>query len=94
MIIAADFDGTLFHDGDLNIPLIVRLKKEQRRGNKVILWTCRHGRSLHEAVACLQQSGFRPDYVNCNAPEAIKRLKADPRKIYADVYIDDKAVRA
>ena len=41
----------------------------------------------------LAAAGFRPDYVNRNAPEAIRRMGHDSRKIFADIYIDDKASR-
>lgn len=93
MIIAVDFDGTILKDGRPNMPLIQRLKAEQRQGNTVILWTCRHGNSLNEALNFMRGYGLVPNYVNMNAPEMIRKLGGDTRKIYADVYIDDKAVR-
>lgn len=93
MIIAVDFDGTLYFDGQLNAPLLGRLRASQKRGDTVILWTCREGQSLQEALGILLSAGFRPDLVNRNAPQTIRRLGRDPRKIFADVYIDDKAAR-
>ena len=90
MIIAVDYDGTLEIDGQINLPLIEALKTAQRRGNTVILWTCREGKRLQEALRSLLGVGFRPNGVNNNAPETIRRFGYDPRKIYADVYIDDK----
>ena len=93
MIIAIDFDGTLqFADGKPNQDLLSRLNIEQRRGNTVILWTCREGRRLNEALLFLQKNGFRPNLVNQNSPQAIQMLGHDPRKIYADIYIDDKSI--
>ena len=90
MIIAVDYDGTL-HDGSKpNLDLISRLRNEQRRGNIVILWTCREGKRLLEAVKTLQKAGFAPNFVNCNAPMAVKAMGHDSRKVFADVYIDDK----
>ena len=89
MIIAVDFDGTLCIKNAPNMPLINRLKQEQRRGNIVILWTCREGDRLKDAVIFLRRIGFIPNYVNCNAAETIQKY-GDPRKIYADIYIDDK----
>lgn len=91
MIIAVDFDGTLQIDGKPNTGLIERLKAAQRQRNVVILWTCRDGKRLLEAVNFLRGCGFQPNYINCNAPEAIRLLGHDSRKIYADIYIDDKA---
>lgn len=94
MIIAVDFDGTLqLRDGSPNLPLIKWLTSEQRRGAILILWTCREGPSLHEAVAWLRQHNFRVDYINCNCPEGIARLGHNSRKIFADLYIDDKAIK-
>ena len=94
MIIAVDFDGTLqFSNGKPNEDLLFRLKTEQRKGNTVILWTCREGKRLNEALIFLQKYGFRPNLVNQNSPQAIAMLGHDPRKIYADVYIDDKNIR-
>ena len=93
MIIAVDFDGTLQINNKANIGLIHRLVQAQRRGDTVILWTCREGNRLAEALLFLQKHHFRPNYVNCNCPDAIARLKCDPRKIFADVYIDDKSAK-
>lgn len=90
MIVAVDYDGTLESGGQINLPLIARLRAAQRRGDTVILWTCREGKRLQEALRALQGAGFRPQLVNANAPEAVRMLGHDPRKIYADIYIDDK----
>ena len=94
MIIAVDYDGTLFDGGTFNTVLLKRLRASQKRGDTVILWTCREGKSLAEALASLQGIGFRPNFVNCNCPEGVQRMRHDSRKIFADVYIDDKAVKA
>lgn len=90
MIIAVDCDGTLADNKQVNTRLIGRLIKEQRKGNQVILWTCRSSYRLAEAIRTLSQHGLRPDYVNANTPDTIRRLGYDPRKVLADVYIDDK----
>ena len=94
MIIAVDYDGTLFLDGKtINAPLIARLRAAQRQGHTVILWTRREGRSLAEALQTLRGAGFVPNYANQNAPQAISATGRDSRKIFADVYIDDKNAR-
>lgn len=62
----------------------------QLHGDKVILWTCREGRSLQDAVAACRACGFVPDAVNANVPEGVRRLGHDSRKVYADVYVDDR----
>ena len=93
MIIAVDFDGTLYDGKQVNATLLRQLQQSQRRGDIVILWTCREGQSLRDAVNILLEIGFRPNFVNQNAPNVIRMLGHDTRKIYADVYIDDKAMR-
>lgn len=91
MIIAVDFDDTLqLPDGTPNLTLIARLRASQRRGDIVILWTCREGPGLQEALTFLRRHGFVPNLANQNAPQAIRLLGHDSRKILADVYIDDK----
>ncbi len=91
MIIAVDFDGTLqLADGSANVGLITRLNSAQRQGVIVILWSCRAGKRLQDALLFLAHHGFRPNYVNQNAPQTIRQLGYDPRKVLADIYIDDK----
>ena len=93
MIIAVDFDGTLQIDDAPNVRLFNQLIQSQRQGHTVILWTCRDGKRLAEAVNYCMRYGLRPNYINSNAIETIRKLGYDPRKVLADVYIDDKAVR-
>lgn len=92
MIIAVDYDGTLEdRQGHMNAGLIRALANYQVQGHTIILWTCRGGKSLKEAVDKLGRWGLRPNYINQNAPAVIRRLGHDPRKVWADVYVDDKA---
>lgn len=93
MIIAVDYDGTLELPEGMNMQLIAKLLQQQRKGDIVILWTCRAGKRLLEALRKLAGAGLIPNGVNENAPEVISRLGYNPRKIVADVYIDDKAMR-
>lgn len=90
MIIAVDYDGTLEISGEMNLFLINRLKSQQKKGVIVILWTCRDGKRLVEALNNLRSAGFSPNLVNENAPQSIKQLGYNPRKVLADIYIDDK----
>lgn len=93
MIIAVDYDGTLEVNGKMNEPLLDSLRRNQQRGSIVILWTCREGKSLQKAMKTLSKHGFRPNFVNCNCPQAVAMMGHDSRKVYADVYIDDKNAR-
>lgn len=94
MIIAVDFDGTIqLSGGQANAPLIHVLRKKQRSSDIIILWTCRSGARLAEAVSFCLKNCLKFNYVNQNPPQVIKRFGYDSRKIYADLYIDDKAQR-
>ena len=97
-IYAVDFDNTLSlgvpypECGNPNWALINFLTEEQRKGHKVILWTCRTGRNLKAAVDWCEGVGLIPDAVNENIPEMIEKYGSDPRKVYAHKYIDDASV--
>ena len=93
MIIAVDFDGTLCLDGKPNITLIRSLMQRQKMRDEIVLWTCREGKTLMEAVSFLRKYGFVPNSVNCNTRTAIQKMGHDSRKVYADVYLDDKNCR-
>ena len=96
MIIAVDFDGTIVtHDYPRigkPIPFAIEtLKKLQADGHQLILWSVREGELLQEAVDYCQQKGLEFYAVNANFPEERQLSTADtPRKIIADIYIDDR----
>ena len=95
-IIAVDFDGTLVKDeypkiGSPNIKLINKLKKLSC-DNTLILWTCRTGDKLKEAVEFCLLCDLQFDYINENSKEILEKYgNIDSRKITADIYLDDKA---
>jgi hypothetical protein len=97
MIIAVDFDGTL-HTG--TYPEIGEprpgareyMKKLKEDGHFLILWTCREDGVLLEAVNWLLWQGIPFDRVNDHEPENKARYRGTTRKVYADLYIDDKQV--
>lgn len=96
-IIAVDFDGTLVTDefpeiGEPHPYVFGLVKAAQSKGVKVILWTCRTGKNLEDAVAVCKAQGFTPDEVNENLPEVITCFGGSARKVYANEYWDDKAV--
>ena len=49
----------------------------------------REGEYLREALDFLAINDLLPDAVNDNLPERVKLWGNNPRKIYADVYVDD-----
>lgn len=98
MIIAVDFDGTISlgtwpNVGAPNMPLINLLREKQSKGARLILWTNRCGELLDRAVKYCEAVGLTFDAVNENLPDMVEKFGKDCRKVYADVYIDDAAVK-
>lgn len=95
---AVDFDGTLCESvwpgiGSPNTKLIDFLIKGRKEGVKLILWTCREGEKLQEAVEWCKEQGLEFDAVNDNLPEMIALHGGNNcRKVWAAKYIDDLAV--
>lgn len=97
-VYAVDFDGTLaitrfpeIIEAKPKIVAAVKLLKAQ--GHKVILWTSRAGKDLEAAVEWCKAQGIVFDAINAPLPEQTAMRGNDTRKIYADFYIDDKAMR-
>ncbi|HLV69220.1 MAG TPA: hypothetical protein VKY34_00840 [Xanthomarina sp.] len=96
LIIAVDFDGTIVED---NYPKIGRpklfafetLKRLQKDGHRLILWTYRCDLRLEEAVNFCKENGLTFYAVNKSFPEE-QFDYSKSRKIYADLFIDDRNV--
>lgn len=95
--IAIDFDGCLCGlswpgIGEPNMAVINAAIRERESGTALILWTCRVGKRLEEAVEWCRGYGLEFDAVNENLPDRLEAYRADPRKVNADEYWDDLAV--
>ena len=95
-IIAVDFDGTLCENkwpgiGAANRELITYLQDRQKAGAKLILWTCRTGDRLREAVEWCKEHGLVFDAINDDIPDVISEFGPSGRKVFATEYIDDRA---
>ena len=104
-IIAVDYDdtitfGTVHSPWKPNQPVIDKLKEFKKAGAEIALWTCRELDSLQEAIERCVEAGLEFDAVNANTPAemdyiARKSKGGEPAfaqsKIYADIYVDDKA---
>ena len=95
--IAIDFDGCLCdwawpEIGAPHMNVIQAAIREKENGAALILWTCRVGERLGEAVKFCSDLGLTFDAVNANLPERIAAYQNDCRKVNADEYWDDKAV--
>lgn len=95
-IIAVDFDGTLCENkwpeiGEPNVELIQYLiMMKKTLGARLILWTCRVGDMLDKAVEWCSKLGLEFDAINANLPDIIKEFGSDTRKVFANLYIDDR----
>ena len=104
-VLAIDYDDTLFLGGwDVpgtpNHPVLAQAKRFcEHPCCEVILWTCREERLLVAAIDKCEEYGLRFDAVNMNTREALqwnvkqfgRHGPAIGRKVYADLYVDDKS---
>ena len=94
MIIAVDFDGTIVEHAYPRIGKPIPfafdvLKKLQQDGrHTLLLWTVREGSLLEEAIDYCAENGITFYAANKNYPEE----EEGPRKLLADVFIDDKNI--
>lgn len=97
MIIAVDFDGVLVADAfpGIGAPDIRMISVVRRLCLHplctVILWTSRVNDRLQDAVDYCTKWGLKFTSVNAGSPDNLAAYGTDPRKIYADLYIDDHA---
>lgn len=94
-IMAVDFDGTLVDDAYPNIGVARKtmcdfVRSLQKLGVKSILWTSRTGQELEDAINWCVEHDLHFDTVNENIAEVKALTGQDTRKVYADVYLDDR----
>ena len=94
-IIGVDFDDTLcenkFPDiGDPYYKIICALINFRMNGGKLILWTCRNGEKLQEAVEWCKKFGLCFDAVNENTQEVKLKHPEFSCKICVDFFLDDR----
>lgn len=99
MIIAVDFDGTIVEHKypaiGKEIPnAIATLKKLKAEKHKLILWSMRQGKLLDDALDFCRQRGLEFYAANSDYPDEgpASDQTTSCRKVYADVYIDDRNV--
>ena len=97
-IIAVDFDGVLTRAdgwpkiGEFDPEMIIALVFAQRKGWRLILWTCREGEYLSAAIDWCAKRFLHFDFHNVNAPDRVAKFGSDCRKISADIILDDKSI--
>lgn len=97
MIIAIDFDGTICKGQFPNIEGFVPDAKKyinqlKADGHYIIIYTCRNGEDLLNAINWLLRHNIAFDRVNDNEPTNVEKYGNNSRKVYAHAYIDDKQV--
>lgn len=97
MIISIDFDGTIVKDdypriGSLVADAAETIAKFKRDGHEIVINTCRAGDLALDAINFLLAHNVPFDRVNENNPHNVKKYGSNTRKIFADVYIDDRNV--
>src|SRR5674476_185776 len=95
MIIAVDFDGTIvtheYPKIGREIPFAIDSLKRLQENHQyqIVLWTVREGVALDEALEYCRSRGLEFYAVNNNYPEETPK-DGQPRKIKADLFIDDR----
>lgn len=97
MIIAIDFDGTICRNQYPEIGVIQPYAREiinrlHNDGHYIIIWTCRENEMLLQAVNWLLDNGIKFHKINDHNPENLAKYGGNTRKVYADIYIDDKQI--
>lgn len=95
MIIAVDFDGTIarsdYPDIKGEMPYAGEvLRRLHASGHYIILWTCRCGDRLLDAVNWLLEHKIPFDRINDHNPENVRLYGAGGNKVYTHCYVDDK----
>ena len=104
-VVCVDYDGTLFQGswdshGDPIIPVIEQARRfSNHPGCDLILWTCREESLLVEAIQRCEEMGIRFHAVNMNTNESLEWSRKTfgrvgctaGRKVFADLYVDDKS---
>lgn len=104
-ILAIDYDGTLVKDvfpekGSFRRDILEKAKEFKKHDAEVVLWTCREGKLLEEAVERCKEEGLEFDSVNENSPSQLKYMEEQKKKgdvlalhkIFADFYADDRSM--
>lgn len=93
-IYAIDFDGTIVKNkwpeiGEPVKEVVDFILGIQERDDEWILLTMREGEKLQEAIEWCIYNGLTPTAINDNVPRMKEFFKNNPRKIFANCYIDD-----
>lgn len=85
IVVAVDYDDTIAKDGFITPEGAGYIRRLSQMPIVLVLWTCRHGEALQQAVDEIKINNLHFDYINDT-----DGMRCDGRKINADLYIDDK----
>jgi len=95
MIFAIDFDNTIAYSSNhhriisgLFDHVKTVIDELHDAGHYIIIWTCRRGKDLKNAIKYLDDNKIYYDKINENMPD--EDIKTS-NKVFADYYIDDKS---
>lgn len=94
-VIAVDFDETITDNTPYPVTGVVRLDAKKylkllyEQGYTLILWTCRSGQYLCDAINVLKENNIYQYFSGINQDTVLRYTPS--RKIVADFYIDDKS---
>lgn len=97
-VLAIDFDGTITTGSHVEEHMVLNpqtaefLAVAKEQGWAIVLWTCREGDLLEEAVEWCTAHGIEFDAVNENVPIVATVPGLALRKIYYDILIDDRCL--
>lgn len=100
--IAIDWDGTIVNDGaypeagKFKNNAVDTIRRIIKHGGEVVIWTCRNGYEQEEKIKKkLSTAGIYDFKINQPFDHFTNIYGGDnSRKIFADVYIDDRAIGA
>lgn len=94
-VIAIDFDETITDNTPYPITGVVRPKAKEYitklydKGYVLVLWTCRSGKYLTDAINVLSENDLLDKFTLINGDTMVRQIPS--RKIVADFYIDDRS---
>lgn len=97
-VIAVDFDGVINMaeypnvQEEPNADAYNTLTDARAHGCQIILYTCREGKALLDAINHCLRWGYPISRVNDNTPPNIEKYGGNSRKVFADIYIDERQV--
>jgi hypothetical protein len=99
LVLAIDFDGTIVFNDYPHIGLLKPNVKDvindlyDNHNCEILIWTCRENIYLEEAKNFLIENNIKFHQINKNSDYVLNLWNdCDCRKIFADLYIDDKGV--